>query len=51
LKARTSAKAALGDNPSPTTEDEPRPVAQILKNWRRLIGAFIDYPPGKNCQM
>jgi hypothetical protein len=41
LKARTSAMAMLGARPRPTTEDEPRPVAQILKNWRRLMGAFM----------
>jgi hypothetical protein len=41
LKARTSAIAEPGASPSPTTDDEPRPVAQIRKNWRRLMGAFM----------
>jgi hypothetical protein len=44
LKALTSASASCGEKPSPTTEDEPRPVAQIRKNWRRLNGAFIESP-------
>jgi hypothetical protein len=44
LKARTSANAAPGDMPSPTTEDEPIPAAQILKNCRRFMGAFIRRP-------
>jgi len=43
LKALTSASANCGEKPSPTTEDEPRPVAQIRKNWRRLMGAFMSY--------
>lgn len=45
LKARTSASAVPGDMPSPTTEDEPIPAAQILKNCLRLMGAFIESSP------
>jgi hypothetical protein len=44
LKARTSASAAPGESPRPTTEDEPIPAAQIRKNWRRLMGAFMKSP-------
>ena len=46
LEAAHLGQCGCGEKPRPTTEDEPIPAAQILKNWRRFMGAFIESPGG-----
>ena len=45
LKARTSARAAVGAKPSAPRLEAPIPDAQTLKNWRRVSLTSIRISP------